>query len=374
MNSARSRLATRLGFIAAGFGVACWAPLIPFAKEKVGVDEAGLGFLLLCLGLGSIVAMPLTGWLAARMGSKHLILGGGLGMVVALPLLVSTSHIALLAVTLAVFGASLGTIDVAVNVHATEVERDAPRPLMSGFHAMFSLGGFAGAGGVTLLLSLGVTPLMAALCGSVLTLLALLLAWPRLLTARGGEPVPFALPRGLVLLLAILAGIVFLIEGAVLDWGALLMVGQGLVGNAQGGAGYMLFAAAMTVGRLVGDRIVSWAGARHTLVGGSALAAVGITAVIVAPIAVVALVGFVMIGLGVSNLAPVLFSAAGRQKVMSPALAVAAVTTVGYGGVLLGPAVLGLVAHHTSLLFAFAALLALLVAVPVSARTVAPAR
>lgn len=183
----QTRLATRLSFLAAGFAMACWAPLVPFAKENVAVDEAGLGLLLLCIGAGSVCAMPLTGWLAARIGSRPLIMTGGLGLAAVLPLLMLANSVPLLALALMAFGATLGLIDVAMNIHAVEVERDAPKPLMSNFHAMFSIGGFAGAGGVTLLLAAGMLPVMAALCGSVVTAVGLLLARPGLLHARAGE-------------------------------------------------------------------------------------------------------------------------------------------------------------------------------------------
>ncbi len=362
-----TRLATRLSFIAAGFAMACWAPLVPFAKANVGVDEAGLGLLLLCLGAGSIMAMPLTGWLAARIGSKPLIIGGGLGLVVLLPLLTLVATAPMLGLVLMAFGAALGTIDVAMNIHAMEVERDAPKPLMSGFHAMFSIGGFIGAGGVTLLLGAGVGPVLAAASGAVATLAALLIAWPRFLATRAGEPMLLAVPRGIVLLLAVLAAITFLVEGAVLDWGALFVAARGLLDPAQSGAGYMLFAGAMTIGRLTGDAIVARLGPTRVLVVGGSVAVTGIVLLLASPNNAVALSGFVLIGLGASNVVPVLFSLAGRQTVMSPALAVAAVMTVGYSGILLGPAVLGFVAHQTDLMVAFAILAALLAVVPLTA-------
>src|SRR5271169_781475 len=128
---AQTRLATRLSFLAAGFSMSCWAPLVPFAKGRIGVDDGTFGLLLLCLGVGSIVAMPLTGWLAARLGSKPMILGGGFGLVLLLPVLSVANSAFVLAVALLGFGASLGTIEVAMNVHAVEVERAAQRPLMS---------------------------------------------------------------------------------------------------------------------------------------------------------------------------------------------------------------------------------------------------
>lgn len=368
-NTPSTRLATRLSFAAAGFAMACWAPLVPFARERVGVDDGALGLLLLCLGSGSIVAMPLAGWLSARAGSRPVILCGGFGLVLMLPLLVLAASPLSLALALAAFGAALGAIDVAMNVHAVEVERHSERPLMSGFHAMFSIGGFAGAGGMTLLLSLGLSPVASALCGSTLTLAAMLLAWPRLLLARGGGSVGFAAPRGAVLLLAVLAGVTFLVEGALLDWSALLVVGKGLVGAAQGGLGYMLFSVAMTAGRLTGDRVVAAAGNRRVLVAGGLVAILGFVLLLAAPWPALALAGFVLIGLGAANIVPVLFSLAGRQTMMPPALAVAAVTTTGYAGILAGPAAIGFVSHLSDLPTAFWLLAALLALVPAFART-----
>ena len=142
-----TRLATRLAFFATGFGVACWAPLVPFAKVRLGVDDAQLGLLLLCVGVGSLLAVPITGMASARIGSRPMILLGGIGLWrSAAGHSYAGSSIAL-GLALLGFGASVGTIDVAMNAHAIEVEAAAGRPLMSGFHAMFSIGGIAGAGG-----------------------------------------------------------------------------------------------------------------------------------------------------------------------------------------------------------------------------------
>src|SRR5262245_23804282 len=247
-DTARTRLATRLSFFAAGFLMAGFAPLVPFAKANVGVGEVELGLILFCLGIGSIIAMPLTGWISAQIGSKPMILTGGLGLVLLLPTLLLISDPLPLAAVLLVFGASLGTLDVAMNVHAVEIEKSARRPLMSQFHAMFSLGGFAGSGAITFLLSCEVSPFASALCASALALVAILLAWPRLLQIQGGKPFALAsphgmalvLPRGIVLLLAVLGGLTFLVEGAILDWSALLLLDRNSVDSTQGGLGYML--------------------------------------------------------------------------------------------------------------------------------------
>jgi predicted MFS family arabinose efflux permease len=365
-NRAETRLATRLAFLAAGLSMACWAPLVPFAKARVGVDNGQLGLLLLCLGIGSILTMPLTGWFSARLGSKPMILGGGIGLVLLLPVLAIAGKALVLGVALLGFGASLGALDVAMNIHAIEVESAAGQPLMSGFHAMYSLGGFAGAGGMTFLLWTGMSPFMCTLCGSLSTMVALALAWPRLLQTQDGKPTSFVVPHGVVILLASLAAVMFLVEGAILDWSALLIINQKLAGPTRGGLGYTLFSIAMTIGRLTGDRIVSHVGNRHVLVGGGLLAVAGFVVLLTAP--AVAMAGFLLIGFGASNIVPVLFSLAGRQTIMSTGQAVAAITTTGYAGILAGPALLGFVSRATSLPAAFWFLAVLTALVPIFAQ------
>ncbi|MET4767629.1 hypothetical protein ABH970_008001 [Bradyrhizobium ottawaense] len=245
-----TRLATRLAFLVAGFGISCWAPLVPFAKTRLGVDDGVLGLLLLSLGIGSVIAMLVTGIVSARYGSRPIIIASGFGLALVLPLLAIAASPATLALALFAFGAALGSIDVAMNIHAVEVERAAHRPLMSGFHALFSIGGFAGSALMTALLSLQFGTLACTLVCSALMLLAMALTSPRLLRSVQVQEGPlFVLPHGSVLLLALLGAITFLVEGAMLDWGALLVIGAGLVTEAQGGAGYIVFSIAMTAGR-----------------------------------------------------------------------------------------------------------------------------
>ena len=149
----RAKLSTRLAFVAAGFGVACWAPMVPFAKTRCHLGDDTMGLVLLLLGAGSIVAMPLAANLSGRFSSKPVVLSGGLGLALILPFLSIVSSPIALGIALFAFGASLGSLDVAMNLHAVEVERVSEEPLMSGFHALFSVGGFLGSGVVTALLS-----------------------------------------------------------------------------------------------------------------------------------------------------------------------------------------------------------------------------
>ena len=359
-----TRLANRLAFLAAGFCVACWAPLIPFAKARLAVNDAQLGLLLLCVGVGSLLAMPITGLLSARIGSRSMILLGGVGMGVLLPVLAVGATPVVMGGALLLFGASLGTLDVAMNAHAVEVEAVAPQPLMSGFHAMYSVGGFAGAGAMTLLLSLAVAPLPAAIASGALTLAAVAWAAPSLLSTRhAAADAPFAIPKGVVLLIAGLCAATFLVEGAMLDWGALLIAHRRLAPVTEGGLGYMLFSIAMTFGRFTGDAVIARLGPRRVLIGGALVAVAGFVALLATPGGPMALGGFLLIGLGAANLVPVLFSAAGRQRTMPPPMAIAAVTTTGYAGILAGPAMVGFVAQSIGLTAAFW-LLAVLMCLP----------
>ena len=367
-----TRLATRLAFLVAGFGISCWAPLVPFAKERLAVDDGTLGLLLLCIGIGSVVAMQFTGALSARYGSKPAIVAGGLGLALILPLLSIAATPSTLALALLGFGAALGSLDVAMNIHAVEVERAAGRPLMSGFHALFSVGGFAGSTLITSLLSWRLDPLASTLACSAIMLVAILFAWPRLLVGAQGEKGPlFVMPRGIVLLIAALAAVSFLVEGALLDWSALLIVNTGLVAATKGGVGYMLFAIAMTAGRLTGDAVTARIGDRNTLLWGGILAVAGFTLLLTAPIAFLAMAGFVLIGHGAATIVPLLFRTAGSQTVMPAALAISAMTTTGYAGILAGPAAIGFVSNAVGLRNAFWMLAALLCLVPLTARFVA---
>ena len=366
-----ARLATRLAFLVAGFGVSCWAPLVPFAKARLAADEQMLGLLLLCLGIGSVVAMLFTGVLSTKFGTRPVILVSGVALALLLPTLVVSSTTVAMALSLFFFGAALGAIEVGMNIHAVEVERDAGRPLMSGFHALYSVGGFAGATFITTMLSLGATTLVSVLIAAAMMLLAVLACGPRLLRTKPSEDTPhFAVPRGVVALIAVLAAIMFLAEGALLDWGALLLTGRNLMDLEHGGTGYMMFAIAMTVGRFSGDALVARIGDRRALLWGGCVAIFGFAVLLLASFPALALAGFVLIGLGAANIVPVLFRRAGSQTVMPAGLAVAIISTAGYAGILLGPAAIGFVANHIGLTNAFWMLPALVCLVPLTSRRV----
>lgn len=358
----RAARATRASFFVGGFGLAAWAPMVPYAQARLQADPAMLGTILLCLGLGSILGMPLAGALASRVGTRSIILAGTAAVCIALPLLALLGSPAGLGLSLFLLGAGLGAVDVATNVHGTEVQRAAGVPMMSGFHGFYSVGGLAGASGMTALLASGVGLALAASAAALVVVACMALAIPGFMassadTTRSG----LVLPRGVVLVIGLLMLVCFLVEGAVLDWGGLLLVQAKQVDVAVSGIGYTVFALAMAASRLVGDRVVARIGERRTLVGGMALAGAGLAlAALAGPLPVV-LAGIALTGAAAGNVVPVLFTLAGRQTVMPVAQAITAVSIPGYLGVLMGPALVGYLAQFTGLVAAFVVLGGLMV-------------
>jgi predicted MFS family arabinose efflux permease len=359
---------------AVGLAMAAWAPLVPYAKARLGVDEGTLGLLLLALGVGSLMTMPLTGGMASRYGCRRVILLAAAATCASLPLLAHLRSLPAMALALLVFGAAVGAIDVAINIQAVLVEKASGRALMSGFHGFFSIGGMAGAASMSALLWLRVAPSRAASLVALLVAVLVLAGASGLLRhgehREGGSL--FAWPQGVVILLGGLCFILFLAEGAMLDWSALLLVSRQGVDARVAGAGYAVFALAMTIGRFNGDRIVGALGPRPVLLGGGLGAAAGFALAGLAPSMGWTLVGFALVGLGASNIVPILFSAGGRQHTMPPGPAISAISTMGYAGVLIGPAAIGGIAAMTSLPVSFALLGASMLALPATARIVAP--
>ncbi|MCO6055588.1 MFS transporter [Pseudomonas sp. MOB-449] len=365
------RNSTRVAFFIAGFGMAAWAPLIPFVKERASLSEGLLGLLLLCLGAGSFLAMPFAGYLSGRHGCRGPIIAGALMISAALPMLSYSDNFVVLALTLFLFGAGLGTVEVVANLQAILVEKAFSQTMMSGFHGMWSVGGMVGALFASLLLWLGATPLMAMVIISAL-ILGLIGNFGKGLLPFAGEQAKSvsAFPRGVVLVLGVLNFLVFLAEGSVLDWGGIFLSADLGAEHAHAGLGYGAFAVAMTIGRLKGDKVVDALGGTRVMLIGGILSAFAFGLIVLSPSFWLAVVGFFLVGIGSSNIAPLLISAAGRQKVMAQNAAVACMTAVGYSGVVVGPALIGFFAELFSLKVAFLAIGTMFLALAASSRLV----
>ena len=352
--------AARAFFFIGGFGTATWAPLVPLLRERLMVGDDVLGMLLLCIGVGSLLTMPLSGALAMRLGCRRVVMTASI-LFAAILLLVSCVDALSLAVPIVlIFGAVMGCIDVVVNIVAVLVEKGIGRRIMSGMHAFWSLGGFVGAGlyGVWVGL-LGLTPFQSTAIAAGLILLLTAVYGRHLIPYGGGGGALLALPRGIIVFVGMTAFIAFLSEGAVMDWGGVYLTTVRGMDLALAGTGYSVFSAAMLTMRFLGDRVVQRIGALPVAVGGALLAFGGILLVMFAPADVLLYVGFFAIGIGSANIVPVFFSLMGRQDVMPVSAAVSAVSTMGYLGILAGPAAIGFVSSLTTLQTAFAMLAAL---------------
>lgn len=376
--AARDRLAaatrsTRLIFLVSGIGMAAWAPMVPYAKARLVLDDAQLGLLLLAFGGGSMASMPFVGWLSHRFGNRRVIAASGWLLCLALPVLALAPNVAVLAAALLYFGVMLGAVDVAMNAHAVEVERRDGRVLMSGFHGLFSLGGLGGAAGMSALLALGLPlPLAALAVSALLAALVLYLRGGLLPNVDGAAAghAPFRMPHGVVLLLGLLCFVSFMAEGSMLDWSAVFLRDFRGFAPSTAGIGYACFSVAMALGRLTGDRLIQRIGPVWAVRVGAGLAATGFALAASVPWSGASLAGFVLIGLGASNIVPVMFSTAGRLPGASPAIAIAAVTMLGYAGLLSGPALIGFISRLAGLPLALAVVAGLLLLVAASARIV----
>ncbi|WP_129717327.1 MFS transporter [Pedobacter sp. SYP-B3415] len=358
----RARTATRFIFLVCGLGMASWAPMVPLAKERLHLNEAGLGVILLMLGAGAIVMMPVAGFFVHRFGSRVVMLASGLLMAAALPLLMLAGTPLLLGTVLFFFGAGVGAIDVSMNAHAVVVQNLYGKHILSSFHGLFSIGGLFGSLGLGFLIKTGLSAGLAAWCISGVLVLILLFQYRWLLLPRAERSAsePPATPgknthgkmlwaKPSVLFIGLMCFVLFLAEGAMLDWSALFLRDHRRMDASLAGSGYAAFSIAMALMRLLGDGLVEKFSPRKIVLWGTMVAASGFMVAVLLPWAAAGLLGFVLIGLGAANTVPVFFSAAGKIPGVPPAIALPAVTTIGYTGQLAGPALLGFVAYEFSL-------------------------
>jgi hypothetical protein len=359
----RSRAATRVQFLVLGVLIGAWGAHIPSIKAHHGLSEGSLSAVLLAAAVGAVSSLFTAGRVMAALGARRTaagaaVLGGGLlGSVLAFQGL----PMSLLLLQVVALGACMCLFDVALNTEGAALERLGGRPFMSHLHGMFSVGGMLGAGAVAALLGVGIAP------GVQLWALGLGVALVAVWAARGmlqeegratagtrqsSAQAHFVWPRGqlLVIGLLILAGMTA--EGAMYDWCVLYLQQELAQPQSQAALGYAVFSASMAASRFAGDALRARYDERTLLRCGAGLAAGAMAVVLLSAHPVVAWVGFALVGAGLAPVAPILFSAATRVPGVSPAAAIASVTSVGYSGFMLGPPLIGALATASSLTWA----------------------
>ena len=353
----KARIAVSVIFFVNGAGFASWVPHIPLIRQRFDLSEGELGLTLLVIAIGAILAMPLAGGLIEKVGSKRVVSVVTVGFCLLLSVLLLMPNYLTLCVLLFMFGMVNGSMDVAMNAHGVLVEQKYQKPIMSSFHGLFSTGGLVGAGLASAFLAMGFTPaqhmliLLSTLFIVAIVALNFLLPAERAKGIQSKKKGPLLVfpSQSLVWYLALLGFLVLMVEGAMADWTAIHIMELPQATASLAAFGFAGFSLTMAIGRLLGDNIIRAVSRARVLRYGSAIAAVGLLIVVVIHQVWGAVIGFGLVGIGLSNVVPIIFSSAGYANPDAPGRGIAAVTTMGYFGFLIGPPLIGFIAEGVSL-------------------------
>lgn len=361
-----TRLAVSSLFLLNGTFAGAWAPKIPEFASRLSLSESGLGLMIMCFGIGSLVLMPIAGFLIAHYGTARTVKAASVLFLLPLILLSLAPTVPLGALAIFLFGGLMGAMDVAMNGNAVEVEKSMRRAIMSSCHAFWSLGAFIGATtGGFLIETLGV--LGHAVLLTVLGAATLAVTWPFVLhdaphpnEERQKVRLPMTLLPWMIGLMALFSMVP---EGAILDWGALYMRDELGASLALSGFAFGAFSLTMAAMRFAGDHVRDRFGAVKTLRFCTVMAMIGMVVAGLAPNAYMAMLGFAICGIGISNMVPIAFSAAGNLPGFAQGVALSVATVMGYSGSLFAPSVIGFIAEHTGFSIIFALLPVLFIVV-----------
>ena len=361
------RIATSTFFFLAGICFGSWASRIPDIQVKLGLSNAALGGVLLCLPIGLLTSLPIAGFLVAKYGSRRIVMLAAVIYAVVLPLLGFAATATELMVALFFFGFGGNMLNISVNTQAVATERLYHKPIMASFHGLWSMAGFAGGGIGYLMVRYHIIPPYHFLCISGIAFAILFLFSGKMIRrdSRGDEKQPlFARPDRSILNLGLIAFCSMICEGAMFDWSGIYFLRVVKPGGALVSVGFTAFMSTMATGRFVGDWVSYRLGIKKTLQLSGILTASGLVLAVVFPQFLTATIGFLIVGAGVSSVVPLIYSQAGKPKIMRPGVAIAAVSTIGYLGFLFGPPFIGFIAQATSLRISLAliAVLGLLIA------------
>jgi len=350
------RIAVSVFFFIAGLTVATWASRIPDIKNKLHLNEAALGGVLFALPVGQLISLPLSGWLISRFGSRQLVIAAAMFFPLTLILIAIAATAWQLVIVLFFFGVWANLINIAMNTQAVSVENLYGKSIMASFHGLWSLAGFSGAAIANFFVSAELSPLIHFSIICVLTGLLVFIFYkytlPEDVDKKTSQPL-FVKPDKTVLLLGLIAFCCMVCEGAMADWSGVYF--QKVVASpaAFTTLGYVAFMGTMATGRFLGDGLVTKFGIKRILQTSGVLIAAGLMTVILFPYLFTAIAGCLLVGFGVSCVVPIVYALAGKSTDMSAGLALAAVSTIGFLGFLIGPPLIGFIAQAASLRWSF---------------------
>lgn len=355
-----ARIATNALFFLCGISFASWASRIPDMKELLQLSDAALGTVLFAMPIGSLTALPIAGIIIHKYGSKRITLLSVLVYFIALPLLGLSNSPISLAISLFIFGFGSDVLNIAMNVQAVGVEKIQKRSIMSSFHAVFSIGFMLGAALGGIIAKQGISTFQHLAAIGSLDMLIGIASFSYLLQHdhKSDENQPlFAIPDKSLIILGIICFCGMLCEGAMADWSVLYYKQIIQDPNGFATAGFTAFSVLMVAGRIFGDRILQHLGLRKTLLINCLLVFLGMTIAIFISLPMAVVIGFGITGLGLSTIVPLIYSQAGHSKTMAAGVALAAISTLGIAGFLIGPVMIGYLSEFFSLKIALSSLI-----------------
>lgn len=359
MNKSKSvsRIAISAVFFSYGLCFASWASRIPSIQQALELSESELGGVLFALPAGSLLSLPISGYLVAKIGSRRVVIISSLLYTLLLTGIGLAPSVLFLIIILFLFGLLGNMLNIAINTQAVGVEAAYGRNIMASFHGMWSLAGFAGAGTGALMIALSIPTGLHYLNISGIAILILLFCFRFLLrndvNVDKNKPI-FSWPDKSLLVLGLIAFCSMMSEGAMFDWSGVYFRKVLEVDKDFIGVGYTAFMVSMAGTRFISDRLVHKFGVVAILTASGCLTAAGLLVAVLFPYLLPSLIGFFIVGIGVSSVVPVVYSLAGKSSVQSPGVALASVSTFGFFGFLIGPPIIGLVAGATDLRISFA--------------------
>ena len=349
------RIAVGTVFFLPGLIFASWASRIATIQQTLNLSDTALGAILFCIPVGLIISLPVAGWLISRIGSRMLVLLGILAYAIALVGLGAAPSVPVLMASMVAFGFASNSVNIAVNTQAVATEKIYNKPIMASFHGLWSLAGFAGAGIGTYMIGKSIAPFNHFLLMAIIVIIILIITYRYLLNDKGPAEARqgFVMPDRPLIKLGIIAFCSLICEGAMFDWSVIYFKKVLNAHNGWMGAGYTVFMCTMAMGRFVADWFAHRFGLKQTLQLSGLLTAIGLLIAVIFPKIPTAMLGFLLVGFGVSSVVPMVYSVAGKSKTMSPGMALAAVSTIGFVGFLVGPPVIGFIAGAFNLRVSF---------------------
>jgi fucose permease len=371
----QARRASRAHFAALGVLGGAWGVHIPSVKAQYGLGEGSLSLVLFAAACGAVLSLFFAGRAIGRFGVRRALVLGALVMAASLAAVLQWPSLPWLLPSMLLFGAAMSLYDVALNAEGTALESVSGRAIMGNLHGMFSVGGMVGAALAALLLRLEIAPQLQLAVISAAVVAVVLFAARFMLDAHPQDEAAsgqakWAWPRGRLLVIGLLIFAGMTAEGVMYDWSVLYLKQELGMEQSRAALGYAVFAAAMAAARFGGDALrARWAERRIVAIG-AALAAVAMAVLLVAAMPAVALAGYVVVGVGVALVVPILFNAATRVPGVSRAAAIASVSSIGYAGFMVGPPLIGAIAKATTLTHAMAVVAVAAAVLALGARTI----